>query len=513
MIDKKKRFTAPYPAFVVLLILALSSCGGGDTDTPENTNIPGQPQTQTYKFSGTITGNSTAVTLSINDVEQSFSGPAFSFDKEIARGDLFDIKFVSTSANQICTINQSKGTALANINNLVVSCGDPVTELRFTDAGVHRSMAVGDFNGDGFADLAYDLRTYANHSTGSNNELIQFSFGDGTGAFPDTDTRMLDSTYMFSSDFTGDNLDDLIVFDGSSVPSPVVTIAGSANGEPENVYNDGLIRGSQFNAVPYDIEGDGDMDFIVPVLNGYWSWEKFAVYKNDGNGNFSDSYSFPQSGHESSLGLLNLAIADVDNDGVKDIIYIGNFDKDVHIEIITGNGDGTFNFSGTSSKITDDIFFGDFYFFAAKSVVTSDFNNDNNADIAIQSNSDFILIMLGDGNGNFSEGQKVKVSSSPNHLRVADLNKDGFVDLVSSNQDAKTLHISYGKRDGSFGDKDDIPSSWKSIQLDNNSEVIDLEIADFDQDGYLDIALFDIGIRSNETYTNGGIFIYLGVGK
>jgi hypothetical protein len=82
-------------------------------------------------------------------------------------------------------------------------------------------------------------------------------------------------------------------------------------------------------------------------------------------------------------------------------------------------------------------------------------------------------------------------------VKTADFNGDGILDLITSNQDSETLSILMGKGDGTFSD---------AVSLDAGRNPQGLAVADFNGDGKLDIAV------ANNTGPNGTVSVFLSNG-
>ena len=117
----------------------------------------------------------------MNGTEETFAASPFTFTQDLASGDQYAVLFVSTPANQQCTISNGVGTAIANVTNVSLTCTDPITLLQYQDAEVAGIMTSSDFDGDGFTDLVFTIRTLAGHPTGSNNDMFRVTYGNGTG--------------------------------------------------------------------------------------------------------------------------------------------------------------------------------------------------------------------------------------------------------------------------------------------------------------------------------------------
>jgi hypothetical protein len=61
-----------------------------------------------------------------------------------------------------------------------------------------------------------------------------------------------------------------------------------------------------------------------------------------------------------------------------------------------------------------------------------------------------MLIFLGDGTGNLTQGQTVTVGVEAGSTWAADFNKDGHLDLACTNRTDGTLSIVLGNGDGTF---------------------------------------------------------------
>ncbi|MGH8094398.1 MAG: FG-GAP repeat domain-containing protein [Chthoniobacterales bacterium] len=84
-------------------------------------------------------------------------------------------------------------------------------------------------------------------------------------------------------------------------------------------------------------------------------------------------------------------------------------------------------------------------------ITLGDFNEDGNIDMALPlSSTTNVLIFLGDGTGNLTQGQSVTVGIEAGSTWAADFNKDGHIDLACTNRTDGTLSILLGNGDATF---------------------------------------------------------------
>jgi hypothetical protein len=244
-----------------------------------------------------------------------------------------------------------------------------------------------------------------------------------------------------------------------------------------------------------DFNTDGKVDLVVTLNSPQFS---LALLAGTGTGTFNPPTFFPNS---SGFDSPAIAATDLNGDGRLDLVVMHNIAcftapcrSARSITILLGNGNGTFQ---TPSEI--DVGAGP----VAMAVV--DLNRDGIKDVAIGGGNTQLSILLGVGNGTFVRQPVVTLIpggdpfSACNDVGVGDLNRDGILDLVVplGNGHGNAILISNGN--GTF-------QVTSRIQIDETFAPLHVAVADYNRDGFLDIA------RTMGDGTNGLLQILRGNG-
>jgi hypothetical protein len=137
----------------------------------------------------------------------------------------------------------------------------------------------------------------------------------------------------------------------------------------------------------------------------------------------------------------------------------------------------------------------------AELVAAGDFNHDAKQDLVFaRNNSSDVLIttLTGNGDGTFNTGQTMMYTMrSVQTIALRDMNNDGYDDLVVGFNGGVAWLLS--DQHGGF-----IDSAPKSPDTNLNPFVIAMDIADFDQDGFLDVVCVNQAANSVGTLFNNG---------
>jgi hypothetical protein len=301
------------------------------------------------------------------------------------------------------------------------------------------AAAFGDFNNDGYADLALAI------SNGSNHYLRILS-GNGTGTL----TFVVDLATasgiggIVAADLNGDGISDLTLANTAVDSISVFLSNGDGTFQPRIDYAVGTAP--KWIATG-DFRGDGVSDDIAVINSGANS---VTVLLNDGNGALTaqPSASWPNTADP----LAALAVGDFDGDDIDDIAVARN--SIGKVQLFFGSGVGTFT-SGSTISVGP----------GPSALVAADLNSDGPDDLAVANSTDATVTII---KGNSSRALTVASTSavtspadnSANPLAIIanDVNRDGIHDLVVANNGTGTLSVLVGKGDGTFAAAESFPT-------------------------------------------------------
>lgn len=406
------------------------------------------------------------------------------------------------------------------------------------------TVASADFNGDGKLDLVFISNNFGTGAT----MLVLFGNGDGTFQLPASYST--DGGYLAIGDFNGDGLPDIAlasgVYDSYPASSQISVYMNNGAGAYQTPVNY-PIGGNVTALALADLNGDGKLDLVAST--GGTAATVYTLLGN-GNGTFGSALSYTYS-LLSIYGAPSIATGDFNGDGKLDLALTNHVTPDNGIDVMLGNGDGTFqnpplvyggglgpegilawDFSGSgrpglavlgssyssySVTILANQGNGSLPHPATYPVVKypwhavgGDFTGDGKADVAVasittnsggQDNGGVISVFPGKGDGTFQPRVDTDITTFPEIIAPGDFNGDGTLDLVVVEETLTSTQLVtwLGNGDGTF---------QNNISQTLPSAVGYLTVGDFNGDGIPDVAATVDSVSGVGVFmgTGGGTF-------
>lgn len=265
-------------------------------------------------------------------------------------------------------------------------------------------------------------------------------------------------------DANNDGLED--VFVGRNNEANQLFINNGDDTFSEQAAAAGIADDSQtYASIWGDLDNDGDQDLYLGNRA-----QANRLYRNDGDGNFTDITLAAGVGDEGAA--RTLLLSDINQDDWLDI-YVANLGGEN--VMYRNNGDGTFlDVTVSCGALDDQLSLGAIFF---------DYDQDGDSDLYLtHDNNQANILYQNNGNGFFTD---VSASSNADFagfgmgVATGDINRDGWLDIYITNLYDNVLLLNQG--DGTFEDItstagiNDYGMGWGTTFL------------DFDNDGWLDI--------------------------
>ncbi|MEH2218468.1 MAG: FG-GAP-like repeat-containing protein [Nostoc sp.] len=382
-----------------------------------------------------------------------------------------------------------------------------------------QQILTADLNQDGFLDLV---------SANSSNSSVSVLFGEEQGTFSAPTNVAIGSNpkSLAVGDVNGDGKVDLVMTNFSS--NDVLVLLGNGQGTFSTPTPANLAFETRPDSIALgDLDADGDLDLIVGIVNytmGYGS-DNVTVLLNNGNGTFGTktNYALQSKAQYIAVGDVNgdgkvdlvtanssrnnasvlygdgqgrfsvpsnldlgstpdsIALGDLDADGDLDFVFVDSsfgYGSDT-LSILLNNGNGTFS-PKTNYALNNQV----------QSIAVADVNKDGKLDLMIASSySDNVSVLLNNGDGTFAAKTDYAAGNRPSSIVLGDVNGDSTVDLLSSNTYSNTVSVRLGNGDGTFSplvNNYTVGSGPESVAL-----------GDVNSDGRLDLVVANSGYGSD----------------
>ncbi len=241
-----------------------------------------------------------------------------------------------------------------------------------------------------------------------------------------------------------------------------------------------------------DLDNDGDLDVVASkYFAGFMGTANgFVVLKNDGTGFFDATpvhYASPQTSQF-------VETADFNNDGFRDIVVSnsGQNYQGSSISVYLNQGNGTFGGPATYAVGT-----------GPAGIAAADYNGDGNIDLAVANYGTFgsqntIKVLLNLGSGTFAPAVSYFAGSSPYRISAARINSDSAMDLVVANENG-FINVLINSGTGSFSNR----TEYSVSQL-GNGLFPSVSLSDVDNDNDMDILYSNLNLSGVRLFRNQG---------
>ena len=464
-------------------ILAASACGlpqaGQDEDLITEEGI----RTAQTARPPTLSKVEPAAIIAGNEVELTITGKGFVPGVRVMVGGLLAAppRTVTSTKIQVALPSGLPASAMVQVrvilpdgrqgerSDLLVIAPDPIAlslappRQRYDSVGA-RAPVVADFNLDGRPDVASVI-------SGGTGIVLHLSNPAG-GTLTPFPGALLPGAYTLSTaDLNRDGKPDLIGTTRSSGNS-VSILLGNGNGtfQPARVlsaFTGGFSDYQNNHVVAGDVTGDGKVDILIGEIGG-----DVLLFPGLGDGTYSAGIELGKAAQP----VRAIRLADLDGDGALDVVAASG--------MITGGGgtllafvrqmDGTFKNTFTLTSME-----------SFPALALADQDADGKADIAAVAASGKLYTYRGNGDGTFGTGVTSDIGKNSAFLSAGDLNGDGKPDLVSGGRfdngatpTAQTF-IGLMNSDG----------TTRSSQLEADGLYSGGILADMNKDGRLDLVL------------------------
>jgi hypothetical protein len=367
----------------------------------------------------------------------------------------------------LVTVSAASGAGDYRLTTAFAQTSQPLAPLT-TGAGP-ASVAVTDIDGDGTPDIIMANRI---------DQTISVYLGNGDGTFqpPKPFAAGPRIWRVTVGDVVNDGKPAILV--GNKGNNTVSVLLGNGDGtfQPQIIVPAGTrVAG----ATAADVDGDGKPDLLMDNYAADTIW----VVKGNGDRTFGPPAIYPTDDHGRFQGAQEATVADVNGDGIPDLIYETYVGGDEVVRL--GNGDGTF---GPEWKFPT----------APGSYGTKvvDLKGDGKPDlVVVNAVGNSVSVLLGNGDGTFQPEKVYPVGTNPYSMTVADLNGDGIPDIITSNRDDNTVSVLLGNGDGTF-------QPARTFQTGKTPRRV--AVGDFNGDGRLDLVTANEGDNTASVLLGNG---------
>jgi len=285
----------------------------------------------------------------------------------------------------------------------------------FTTEGHLFSISAADLDNDGDVDLVSPDRVL-------NRVGVLLNRGDGKFELPAMQYETVGPAYVVAlGDLDGDGFSDVATSASSADAVTVYFNDGQGGLERRIDLSAGVFC---WSITTGDLDGDGDLDLLTANANSL----DLSFFENRGGGQFAEDVRVPAPASPHFL-----LTADLDKDGDLDAVSAGE-------DLVLYFNDGAGNLSGSRSSAAA----------GAYSVNVADVNLDGNVDLLSShwraGSNGFFRLLLGGGDGSFSNPFEFAAGEFPKFAEVADIDLDGDMDIVAPDRSRHVITLFRNQR-------------------------------------------------------------------
>jgi VCBS repeat protein len=331
------------------------------------------------------------------------------------------------------------------------------------------SVEIADFNNDNFPDIA---------ATSETDSSVTILLGNGKGAFKPAG---------HSPFFAGSAPNDIVVADFNKDENLDLAFPNHERKYITVLLGDGTGNFNEAKNSPFATEGiphvhgiaagDFNNDGWLDLATDSWGNDHVEVLFGDNATSFGKQRKFFKVGKRP---YQRLRAADLNNDGISDIVTTNAESNDASVLLADGKG-GFTEAEGSPFPCGDNPF----------GIAIGDVNGDGKPDLAIINSPssmaegkgrDGLTILLNNGTGKFTmlKGCPFEAGKNPNRIAIGDVNHDGINDIVTTDFEGNKIYLFIMRKDNDI---------FMSEAITTGQHPKGIAIADLNGDGKSDIAV------------------------